>query len=95
MNNHSYIKECPVTGHDEQIKYFDLGNIPLVNNLCDTREEALNAERFPLNINYYPASGESSLDFAVDGELLFKNYLLISIIKIIRKIIWMYSLQIF
>ena len=68
MNNHSYIKECPITGHDEQIKYFDLGNIPLVNNLCNSREEALNAERFPLNVNYYPASGESSLDFAVDSD---------------------------
>jgi len=75
MNNHSYIKECPITGQDEQIKYFDLGNIPLVNNLCNTKEEALNAERFPLNINYYPSSGESSLNFAVDSELLFKNYL--------------------
>ena len=82
MNNHSYIKECPITGHDEQIKYFDLGNIPLVNNLCNTREEALNAERFPLNINYYPASGESSLNFAVDNELLFKNYLFKSEINI-------------
>jgi hypothetical protein len=82
MNNHSYIKECPITGHDEQIKYFDLGNIPLVNNLCDSREEALNAERFPLNINYYPASGESSLDFAVDSELLFKHYLFKSEINI-------------
>jgi len=82
MNNHSYIKECPITGHDEQIKYFDLGNIPLVNNLCSTREEALNAERFPLNVNYYPASGESSLDFAVDSELLFKNYLFKSEVNI-------------
>ena len=82
MNNHSYIKECPITGHDEQIKYFDLGNIPLVNNLCNTREEALNAERFPLNINYYPSSGESSLDFAVDSELLFKNYLFKSEVNI-------------
>jgi len=82
MNNHSYIKECPITGHDEQIKYFDLGNIPLVNNLCNTREESLNAEKFPLNINYYPASGESSLDFAVDGELLFKHYLFKSEINV-------------
>jgi len=75
MNNYSFIKECPITGHDEQIKYFDLGDIPLVNNLCDTREEAINAERFPLNINYYPASGESSLNVAIDGELLFSHYL--------------------
>ena len=82
MNNHSYIKECPITGHDEQIKYFDLGNIPLVNNLCDNKEDALDAERFPLNVNYYPASGESSLDFAVDGELLFKHYLFKSEVNI-------------
>jgi len=75
MNNYSLIKECPITGHDEQIKYFDLGYIPLVNNLCDTKEEAINAERFPLNVNYYPASGESSLSVAIDGELLFSHYL--------------------
>jgi hypothetical protein len=75
MNNYSLIKECPITGHDEQIKYFDLGDIPLVNNLCNTREEALVAEKFPLNINYYPKSGESSLSVAIDGKLLFSHYL--------------------
>ena len=75
MNKYSQIKQCPITGHDEQIKYFDLGNIPLVNNLCDTRDDAINAERFPLNINYYPASGESSLSIAMDSELLFSHYL--------------------
>jgi hypothetical protein len=75
MKNYINIDQCPVTGHDEQIKYFDLGDIPLVNNLCDTREEAINAERFPLNINYFPASGESSLSVAIDGELLFSHYL--------------------
>lgn len=82
MYNHSHIKECPITGHDEQILYFSLGNIPLVNNLCNTREESLTADRFPLNVNYYPASGESSLDFAVDSELLFKNYLFKSEVNI-------------
>jgi hypothetical protein len=75
MKNYSVINKCPVTGHDDQIKYFDLGDIPLVNNLCNTREDALNAERYPLNINYYPTSGESSLSVAVDGELLFSHYL--------------------
>jgi len=75
MKKYIPITQCPITGHDEQIKYFDLGNIPLVNNLCNTREEALNAEKFPLNINYYPSSGESSLSIAIDGELLFSHYL--------------------
>jgi len=75
MKNYSLINKCPITGYNEQIKYFDLGNIPLVNNLCDTREEAIIAEKFPLNINYYPKSGESSLSIAINGRLLFSHYL--------------------
>lgn len=75
MSNYSEISNCPITGHDEKVKYFDLGNIPLVNNLASSREEAINAERYPLNINYYPASGESSLSIAINGDLLFSNYL--------------------
>ena len=75
MNNHSEIKECPITGDKNPIKYFDLGNIPLVNNLCLTRDESLTVDRFKLNINYYNLSGLSSLDFAVDSELLFSHYL--------------------
>jgi len=75
MNNYSQIKECPITDSTEQIQYFSLGNIPLVNNLNTTREESLNAERFPLNVNYHLPSGLSSLDIAVDGDLLFSNYL--------------------
>ena len=75
MKNYTLINECPVTGDNKSVRYFNLGNIPLVNNLCDTREEAITAEKFPLNINYYPKSGESSLSIAVDGELLFSHYL--------------------
>lgn len=75
MVKYKYIEKCPITEDNNKIKYFDLGNIPLVNNLCDTREEAINVERFPLNINYYPSSGESSLSIAIDGELMFSNYL--------------------
>lgn len=71
----SKIDRCPITNDSNQIMYFDLGEIPLANNLCDTYEESISADRFPLNINYYQLSGISSLNFAVDGELLFKNYL--------------------
>jgi cyclopropane fatty-acyl-phospholipid synthase-like methyltransferase len=72
---HSEIKECPITGDENPIKYFDLGNIPLVNNLSLTKDESFNVEKFKLNINYYMQSGLSSLDFAVDPELLFSHYL--------------------
>jgi hypothetical protein len=33
MKKHTSINQCPITGHDEQIKYFDLGDIPLVKQL--------------------------------------------------------------
>jgi hypothetical protein len=72
---HSDIKECPITGDKNPVRYFDLGNIPLVNNLSSTKEESFNVEKFRLNINYYIQSGLSSLDFAVDSELLFSHYL--------------------
>lgn len=75
MKNYSQIDRCPITDSTEIIKYFSLGNLPLVNNLCGTRQESLDAERFPLALNYYSASGLTSLDTAVDGELLFSNYL--------------------
>jgi cyclopropane fatty-acyl-phospholipid synthase-like methyltransferase len=79
---HTEIKECPITGDKNQIRYFDLGNIPLVNNLSSTKEESFNVEKFKLNINYYIQSGLSSLDFAIDSELLFSHYLFKSGINI-------------
>lgn len=82
MYNHSVIKNCPITNDTNKIQYFSLGEIPLVNNLCSTMEESLNATTFPLNVNYYPSSGQSSLDFAVDSSLLFSNYLFKSQVNI-------------
>lgn len=82
MNNHSQIDTCPITNSTDVIKYFNLGNIPLVNNLCQSRDESLVAERFPLSLNYYVTSGLTSLDFAVDGELLFSHYLYKSSVNI-------------
>ena len=82
MYNHSTIKNCPITNDTNKIQYFSLGDIPLVNNLCSTREESLTVITFPLNVNYYPLSSQSSLDFAVDSSLLFSNYLFKSQVNI-------------
>ena len=75
MKNYSIIDKCPITGQSNPVPYFNLGSIPLVNNLCDTRAESIDVERYPLDINYYPASGLSALSCAVNGELLFGHYL--------------------
>lgn len=82
MYNHSSIDKCPITNQTNKVKYFSLGEIPLVNNLCLTREESLNATTFPLNVNYFLSSGQSSLDFAVDSSLLFSNYLFKSYVNV-------------
>lgn len=82
MNNHSPIDKCPITDSSELVTYFDLGNIPLVNNLCDTREQSFTADQFPLTLNYYPQSKLTSLNFAVDGNLLFSHYLYKSSVNI-------------
>lgn len=75
MNNHSEISKCPITDSTNAVKYFDLGNIPLVNNLCDSKEQSLSTSKFPLALNYYTESGITSLTFAVDANLLFSHYL--------------------
>lgn len=74
MTQHLHIKQCPITESEESIRYFSLGNQPLANNLADSREQSLAAEQFPLNLNYYPKSNLTMLDFSVDGSLLFSHY---------------------
>ena len=73
--DYTRIDKCPITHDKKKVKYFDLGNIPLVNNLCNTQEEAINCKKYPLSINFFPNSGESALEYAVDGEILFSSYL--------------------
>ncbi|MEI7557865.1 MAG: hypothetical protein WCJ45_03385 [bacterium] len=75
MDKFSIISRCPICGSENRVTYFNLGNIPLVNNLSDTREQSFNEERYPLQINHFPDSGISALECSIDGELLFSNYL--------------------
>jgi novobiocin biosynthesis protein NovU/D-mycarose 3-C-methyltransferase len=69
------IDECAITGSKEKFAYFDLGMFPLVNNLNDDRQSSIECDRYPLCINYYPESGLSALSHAVNGDILFRNYL--------------------
>ncbi len=69
------ITQCPISGSSRSTTYLDLGNIPLVNNLCDTREESLSVERFPLAIQFFPKSKLTCLTDIVDKNKLFLNYL--------------------
>jgi len=52
----------------------DLGTQPLVNNLCNSRQEAMEAEQFPLKA-IVEKDLTIHLDHAVDPEILYKHYL--------------------
>lgn len=82
MKEYSIIEACPITDSTQRLSYFNLGDFPLVNNLTDTKEEAINCQRFPLELTYYPTSGLSALTHAVNGELLFSNYLFKSSVNV-------------
>jgi len=69
------ITHCPISGSSKSITYLDLGDIPLVNNLCDTKEESLSVERFPLAIQFFQKSKLTCLTEIVDKDKLFLNYL--------------------
>jgi hypothetical protein len=52
----------------------DLGTQPLVNNLCSSEREAMEAEQFPLRA-IVEQDLTIHLDHAVDPEILYKHYL--------------------
>jgi hypothetical protein len=69
------INRCPISGSTNSVTYLDLGNVPLVNNLCATREESLAVERYPLAIQFFPESKLTSLTEVINKDDLFLNYL--------------------
>lgn len=69
------IKYCQISNSNNGIEYLNLGNIPLVNNLCATRDESLNCARFPLAIQFFPESKLTCLTETVDKDNLFLHYL--------------------
>ena len=69
------ITKCPITGSTNRVEYLNLGKVPLVNNLCDTKEESLQCQKFPLAIQFFPESKLTTLTEIVNKDNLFLNYL--------------------
>ena len=69
-----YYNVCPITNSTEKIKYFDLGDMPLVNNLTDTFEESIEAKKYPLSVSLFKESELSTLDVVIDPDEMFQNY---------------------
>jgi SAM-dependent methyltransferase len=54
--------------------YLDLGMMPLANNLAETKEAAINAERYPLQVMFCNDCSLSQLSVIIDPTILFSNY---------------------
>jgi 2-polyprenyl-3-methyl-5-hydroxy-6-metoxy-1,4-benzoquinol methylase len=74
MKEVTQVTNCPITNDSERFTYIDLGDMPLVNNLCDTKEESLNCKKYPLAVQYFPKSKLSCLTENVDPNLMFSQY---------------------
>jgi len=69
------ITQCPISGSEIGVEYLNLGYVPLVNNLCETKQESLEVERYPLAIQLFPESNLTCLTEIVEKDKLFINYL--------------------
>jgi len=66
--------KCRCCGSDKLEPYLDLGMMPLANNLELTKEDAINAERFPLKVMLCEDCSLSQLSVVIDPSLLFSKY---------------------
>lgn len=69
------IERCPISGTTKSVEFLNLGKIPLVNNLCETRKDSLNCERFQLAVQFFPESKVTCLTNIVNKDNLFLHYL--------------------
>lgn len=75
MNDYKLIDKCPITKDNKSIIYLDLGLMPLVNNLNNTKEESLNCPRYSLAVQLFEKSGLSTLTTEINPNILYSHYL--------------------
>jgi mRNA-degrading endonuclease HigB of HigAB toxin-antitoxin module len=68
------VTTCPITSTSDRFTYLNLGEMPLVNNLLNTKEESLNCDKYPLAVQYFIKSKLSCLTYNVDPNLMFSDY---------------------
>ena len=68
------ITECPITRSKKSIEFLSLGNVPLVNNLCETMGDSLTVERYPLAVQLFTDSRLTCLTETVNKDSIFLDY---------------------
>jgi hypothetical protein len=69
------IEVCPISKSKEKVEFLDLGNIPIEGNLCSSREESINIERYPMVLQYFPQSKLVTLAEYINKDKIYLNYL--------------------
>ena len=73
------IEQCRLCDSSNLEPCFDFGDVPLGNNLADSRGDALNADRYPLSVNRCVECDHFQLAVAVAPEKLYAtNYTYLS-----------------
>jgi len=72
------ITQCPISGDTNSTVFLDLGYVPLVNNICKTKDESLSCTKYPLAIQRFSKSNLTCLSEIVNKDNLFLNYLYFS-----------------
>lgn len=68
------VSRCRVCGASDLVKYLDLGMLPLANNLADNAQQAIDMERFPMQVMYCRDCSLSQLSVVIDPAALFSHY---------------------
>jgi hypothetical protein len=68
------VNKCPITNDDKSFTYLDLGKMPLVNNLTNTREESFSCKKYNLTVQYFEKSKLSCLTHNINPDLMFSQY---------------------
>lgn len=68
------VTHCRACGCDSLKSYYDFGMMPLANNLTYRQDQALDCEKYPMDLLRCEDCGLSQLSIVVPPEKLFSNY---------------------
>ena len=68
------VTRCRVCGSADLVKYLDLGMLPLANNLAPSAQQAIEMERFPMQVLFCQECSLSQLSVVIDPGVLFSHY---------------------
>jgi C-methyltransferase C-terminal domain/Methyltransferase domain len=74
VNHNELLIKCPITGDEDSLEILNLGEVPLVNHLCNSRSESLSVKKFSLALQMFTLSRLTCLTEIVNKEDLFSDY---------------------